>query len=202
MKKLILLIITIIGGQLLMRGAETAESILKHVVDNMRQGPVDVQFDITGSGISQSGIIILDNNKFVIKSDELSIWYNGKTQWTLSPSINEVNISTPTRDELAEINPLIILSSLSSQFNAEMAGSMTGTYDIRLVSRDTGAAISSAIVKVNSASWSPRAIELHTSTGQKYTITVKALKKLTHVDSNTFKFNPKEYPGVEIIDLR
>lgn len=182
--------------------AETAASVLRHVVDRMSSQPVEARFGIAASGVTQDGTITLSGNRFVVITDDLSTWYDGKTQWTLAKAVNEVNVSEPSREELAEINPLLILSSLSSNFNAEMAGSTAGAYEILLAARNRDAGIASARVKVDPLTWFPSEIILYTNSGEQFTITIKQIKNLKTVADNTFRFQPANYPGVEIIDLR
>lgn len=202
MIKRIFSIALFIAATLGVSAAETASSVLKHVVDRMSSQPVEARFGIAASGVTQDGSITLSGSRFVVTTNDLSTWYDGKTQWTLAPAVNEVNVSEPTREELAEINPLLILSSLSSKFNAEMAGTTTGNYEILLVARDKDTGIASARVKVNASTWFPSEITLHTTTGEQFTITIKSIKNLKTVSDSTFRYNPTKHPGVEVIDLR
>lgn len=184
------------------QGAETAQSVLKHVVERMSTRPVQATFDLQASGMSQKGMITMHGNRFAVITADLSTWYDGKTQWTLAQAVKEVNVTEPSHEELAEINPLFILSSLSSDFNAEMAGSGTGAYEILLVARDNKTGIASARVSVNTSTWFPSAITLHTSTGEQYDIKIKSIKNLNSVTPETFRYNPAAHPGVEVIDMR
>lgn len=120
----------------------------------------------------------------------------------LLPAINEVNMTTPTVEELAEINPLIILGSLSSNFNAEMGTTRPGQYEILLVAKNKESGIASARVNVDISTWFPRSIDILSNTGEHFTIDIKSIKNLKTVGENTFRFNSKSYPGVEVIDLR
>ena len=184
------------------QSGETASSVLRHVVDRMSSSPVEATFAVEASGVSQAGTLTLSGSKFVFLTDDMSAWYDGKNQWTLSKAINEVNITNPTRDELAEINPLLILGSLSSNYNAEMATATPGRYEILLVSRDRESGIASARVAVNSSTWLPQSIDIVSRTGEQFRINIKNIKNLKTVSEGIFKFNPARYPGVEVIDLR
>lgn len=191
-----------LGAYTSAQGAETAQSVLKHAVERMSTQPVQATFDLQASGMSQKGMITLHGNRFAVITADLSTWYDGKTQWTLVQTVKEVNVTEPSREELAETNPLLILGSLSSDFNAEMAGSGTGAYEILLVARDNKTGIASARVKVNASTWFPSAITLHTSTGEQYDIEIKSIKNLNSVPPETFRYNPSAHPGVEVIDMR
>lgn len=201
MIKNIILSIAVVGSTALMHAAETATSVLAKVVERVSAQPVEATFTVMASGMTQSGSLTLSGDKFEILTDDLSTWYDGKTQWTLSKAANEVSVTHPTKEELAEINPLIILSTLSSQFNAEMAGAKPGSYELRLVARSKDSAIASALITVYSGSWNPGAIVVHTSTGEQFNILIKTLKNIKNVNNDTFRFNPRTHPGVEVIEL-
>lgn len=183
--------------------AETAQSVLKHVVEKMKQGMVEADFDVNASGVNGTGHLLLSGNKFAVTTDDLSTWYDGKTQWTYSKNVKEVTVTTPTVDELAEINPLVVLSGLSSKFNAEMStAAASGVYEIVLVAKASDSQISSARIAVDSRTWFPNRVEIITATGQKFTIVIKVIKNVKSVPESAFKFNRQAYPGVEVIDLR
>ena len=46
------------------------------------------------------GSLTMSGRCFKLITDRLSIWYDGKTQWTYVPENEEVNITEPTADEL------------------------------------------------------------------------------------------------------
>ena len=57
------------------------------------------------------GHIIMQGNSFKLSTAELCNWYDGKTQWTYSQMTGEVNIITPTIDDLQFSNPYTALVS-------------------------------------------------------------------------------------------
>ena len=62
------------------------------------QGGVTARFALSrpGSVGRTSGTISVKGTKFVATTPQMTIWFNGKTQWSYMKSTNEVNISTPT----------------------------------------------------------------------------------------------------------
>lgn len=181
--------------------AETASSVMKHVVNAMSTKPLQASFTITASGVTQSGTLVMDRDRFVLKTDDLSTWWDGKTQWTYSPALKEVSVTNPGREELAEVNPLLILGSLSSGFASELTSSTMGNYTLSMRPRQGADGIRSAIVSVNGTTWFPREITVDAG-GNRFVIKVKSIKTLKNIPAGTFQFNPRQYPGVEINDLR
>ncbi len=182
--------------------AENANSVLRHVIDRMNGKPIEVTFELKAQGITQHGTLTIDKDCFALLSDDISTWYDGKTQWTLSTAIGEVNITTPTQEELTEINPLIILGKMSTGFNVDLENAPTGTYILHLAAKDKSNPISLATIRVKAQDWSPTELIVMTSTGERYNITITRIKDLSKPTPDTFRFNKSSYPGVQIIDLR
>ena len=57
------------------------------------------------TGIRPTASFVIQGDMFTISSPGLRSWYDGKTQWTYSSQIGEVNIITPTPEEVSQINP-------------------------------------------------------------------------------------------------
>ena len=57
----------------------------------------------------ENGTIQLKGEKFVLKTSDIITWFDGKTQWSYMVRNDEVNVSTPTQEELQQINPYTFL---------------------------------------------------------------------------------------------
>lgn len=149
-----------------------------------------------------SGTITVSGNKFAIVTDLLSTWYDGTTQWTLSPGINEVSVLTPTPEELSEINPLLLLNNITTQYYCSYItdGSRQRVIQLRAKSADNH--IASAVVTIDVPSNLPTALKITTDDNNTFDINLSGVKKLNQVDAAQFRFNQSAYPGVDIIDLR
>ena len=114
-----------------------ANDYLDKVVEQFSKSPgIMADFAIqgdTGSGIYMHGTIKMQDKKFCIETNDMTTWYDGKTMWTYAPSICEVNITTPTRQELTEINPYLILEDCKQSFIAkELDSKQSGERQFRL----------------------------------------------------------------------
>ena len=77
-------------------GGVKADFIIKSVTNGLVEG-------------SESGTIQLKGEKFVLKTSDIITWFDGKTQWSYMVRNDEVNVSTPTQEELQQINPYTFL---------------------------------------------------------------------------------------------
>ena len=122
--------------------AQNASNVLTQASNKFANSKsITASFSIIDNGHSQNGSIIVAGNKFVISTPQLSTWFDGKTQWSYSSSVNEVNITNPTADELQQINPFAIISSFRNNFNASMLNSPKGSFKIQLTPKKSNQSI-------------------------------------------------------------
>lgn len=167
-----------------------------------KDGSISAQFTLLGVGNSTDGTITISGDKFHLSTPLLSIWYNGRTQWTYSAETNEVNITEPTVEELQQVNPFAIINSFRMQFNATLLKSANSMYRIQLTPlKSVNTSISKAIVTLNASTLYPNEIAL-TIDNNIITIKTKNIKAIKNVPHKTFVFDEKKYPNAEIVDLR
>ena len=73
-------------------------------------------------GGTMDGSIILKGEKFVLDCGGIKSWFDGKTLWSYVEENAEVNVSSPTNDELQAINPYMMLGMYRNGFNYVYAG--------------------------------------------------------------------------------
>ena len=163
---------------------------------------ITCSFALIDNGHSQNGTITVAGSKFVITTPQISTWFDGKTQWSYSPSINEVNISEPTAEELQQINPFAIINSVQNDYTAKLLTSNKDKYQIQLSSKSSNKTIKNIELSLNSSTYFPSLIIISLKNNTKITINVKQVAEGNALPTSTFTFNTSKYPGVEVIDLR
>ncbi|MBQ2046729.1 MAG: outer-membrane lipoprotein carrier protein LolA [Muribaculaceae bacterium] len=200
--KKILAIFTIMSS-CLSSNAMTANEVLTNtskVYNNSKS--ITASFAIIDNGYSNAGKITITGNKFVITTPQMSTWFDGKTQWTYSSSINEVNIGEPTAEELQIINPFSIIKDFQINYNGKLLDSAKGSYKIKLTPKKSNNDIKSIELTVNSTTYLPSLIVIVAKNNIKTTINIKNINIGGTLPGSTFVFNSANYPGVEVIDLR
>lgn len=139
---------------------------------------------------------------FTISSPGLRSWYDGKTQWTYSSQIGEVNIITPTPEEVRQINPLAIIKAFSTTYNASAPKTAAGKTTVRLTAKDPKADITSADVTIDDKTLYPTRIVLSMSNNQKVTLIIRSATSGPKLPASNFRFDSKRFPGVNVVDLR
>jgi len=151
------------------------------------------------------GKITVKGDKFRLLLDDQEIINNGTTVWTYLPSAKEVNIDNfdPGSDE---VNPSKIFDMYKKGFKylylADKTEGGVVCEEVDLVPEKKDAQyfkIKMMIVKKDKSiqSWT-----MFDKSGNRYKYTITKFVPNVKVDDAFFTFDPKKYPGVEIIDLR
>lgn len=181
--------------------AQSAKTVLDKtaaVVSN--KNGVSAGFKITaGQYGNLSGTIAVKGQKFQASTPQVNVWFDGKTQWTLMKSSNEVSVSNPTANELAAINPYNFINIYRSGYKYDMK-TVGNEFQVHLTATDKSRKIQEMYINVNKSSYVPSQVKMMRG-GKWSTITISNFKKASLSDSQ-FRFNPKSYPDAEIIDLR
>ena len=180
--------------------AQTAKSVLDKAAANITvKSGVQAKFKMTGSMGNTSGTIAIKGRKFHATTPQAIVWFDGKTQWTYMKNNDEVNVTTPTESQLQAINPYNFIN-LYKNGNDATLNSSGKDYVVHLTASTKDKKIRELFITVNKSSNTPTQVKL--LQGTKWTIfDISDLKKQNVPDSQ-FRFNAKDFPQAEIIDLR
>lgn len=155
---------------------------------------------------SLEGTIQMKGDKFVWQTPDMTTWFDGTTQWTYVPRNEEVNVSTPTGDELQFTNPALLLRSYKKGFKAAYKGESTASdgksaYEIELTPKKKGDIVR-AILQIEKFTSFPAAITVESRNGMRSTIRIGKLETGVNQPDSFFVFKEADFPDAEIIDLR
>ena len=161
-----------------------------------------VQADFTMNSAQygdSSGKISVKGRMFTATTSMATLWFDGKTLWTYMANNDEVNVTTPTEAQLQAINPYNFINLYKSGYDCTLnkAGK---DYIVHLTASSKDKKIRELFITVNKSSYQPTQVKL--LQGTKWTIfDITDLKKQNISDSQ-FRFNAKDFPQAEVIDLR
>lgn len=193
--------------------AQNADEILDKAAHLYEQSKgIKAEFSIhtviPGQGVSESfeGLIQMKGDKFKLETPEMITWYDGNTQWVYMERNEEVNISTPSGDELRHTNPAMILRMYKKGFKAAYNGMSTtrqskAAYDI-ILSPDKKSDIKQIDLQVEKQSGLPVFFTITDKNGATYNIQIGRWQTGVNQPDTFFVFNEKEFPNAEIVDLR
>lgn len=176
-----------------------AEKILDKV-SVFLSNPEGVRIDFTGS---ENGYLIMKGEKFYLNNQSIQSWYDGKTQWSYLTDNEEVNISSPTKEEIQAISPYHLLKRYKSDYTYIYIGQSKRkgklVHEINLTSKSD---IINDINLIISDDNKPVAILFYRNNKLMSEVNITSLQTDSKIDDKQFRFDKTKYPQVEIIDLR
>lgn len=163
--------------------------------------------DVKGKTVySQDGKAYLKGNKFKIDVPDGITWFDGKTQWVYAKGGDEVNISNPTGEELASVSPSVILSLYKAGFNLAYKGEKKEksktVYVVEMTPQGKKTEFSKMIINIDKATNIFTSVSTIGKDGVNNQLIITKIQTGVTLADNVFVFNKKEYPGVEVVDLR
>ncbi len=152
-----------------------------------------------------NGKITVKGDKFRLLLDDQEIINNGTTVWTYLPSAKEVNIDNfdPGADE---INPSKIFDMYKKGFKylylADKTENGVLCEEIDLVPEKKDAQYFKIKMMISKKDKSILSWTMFDKSGNRYKYSITKFVSNLKVDDSFFTFDPKKYPGVEVIDLR
>ncbi len=154
----------------------------------------------------QNGDAFIKGDKFRIEMEAMDIWFNGNTQWVLLKELDEVNISNPTKTELASVSPLSLLGIYKEGFNLKSPVSKTingvSVYLIEMVPSINKGDIKAISVAIDKKQYTIVQAILTMNNNLQNKIDVANYNSNYKFEDKEFTFDTSKHPRVEIIDLR
>ncbi|MDD2436268.1 MAG: LolA-like putative outer membrane lipoprotein chaperone [Massilibacteroides sp.] len=152
------------------------------------------------------GEIQIKGNKFTLKTPDMWIWFDGKTQWTYMLRTEEVNVTNPEGEDLQLMNPALLLKDYKKGFKTEYKGESTSpsgksAYNVMLYPRKKGN-IQQVDLQIEKLSALPTSITVMFKDGTTTLIRILNMRTGLNQPDHLFVFNASDFPGAEVIDIR
>ena len=155
---------------------------------------------------TKKGVVFMKGDKYRITITGQEIFSDGKNIWTYDQGANEVTITSidPTG---SGITPQKLFTTFYDKdflykLNGETKTGNKTVQEIELTPVDKTKAFFKVLVYIDKARQSIMGTKVFQKTGDRYTYTVSGLKTNTSLPDNLFVFDAKNYPKVEVVDLR
>lgn len=189
--------------------AQEARTIIEAAASKISSGGgVSASFQATNfKGTKElgttSGTISFKGNKFYIKSNSVTAWCDGQTLWSLLQGSDEVNVTSPTADEMQQINPYTFIGLYK---NAKSFSTKKVSYQGKSCNETTFTPKSQAgirkLVVITDQNNTPVNIRLKDKRGNWMRFRISNVKTGQNFPEEMFHFDKSKYPKIEIIDLR
>ena len=161
-----------------------------------------VQADFTMNSAQygdSNGKISVKGRMFTATTSMATLWFDGKTLWTYMANNDEVNVTTPSESQLQVMNPYIFINMYKKGFKYTM--NQTGNaYQVHLTATDDSRKVREMFITVDKKTWHP--IEVKLLQKQAWTTFTISNLKTAKLSDDVFRFNSKDFPTAEVIDLR
>ncbi len=203
---------------LLMQGhaqTDDAARSLLNKVSKTYEGYKTIQADFTlaiqqpqqTTGYSESGTIHMEAaaGKYHIAMKSQDLISDGKTQWTILKDEQEVQV-TEADNKADAISPVTIFSFYNKGYKYVSApDEKEGNAQLHVVElspEDNRAPYFKIKLRINKSTNLIHDATIFDKGGIRYTYAIKNTKANPQIAANTFVFNQRDYPGMEIVDLR
>lgn len=169
------------------------------------QVAVEMQGGPSANKERRKGRLMLSGRKFRIDMGEQLIISDGRSSWTYLKEMNEVSISQyePTPDQITPDNLFTLYENgFDSYMDSESGSNQKGTAQIDLVPQNKSVSYFKVRLVVNKGSCLIQKAIVFDKSGVQYTYSITGFKANPFLKDDLFAFNPKAYPGVEIVDMR
>ena len=153
---------------------------------------------------SISGTIDISGNKYLMKTEVASTWFNGKDQWTLIAGNNEVSLVSPTPEELQVSSPVAFINIYRQGFNLSAKTDMLRgrkIWNVTLKPQKRKQEPSSIVVSIDQETYLPICLRIRND-GNWTRISITDMKTGIKFTDSHFDFPASEHPGHDVIDMR
>ena len=181
--------------------AQTAKEVLdKCAATVSSKDGVLADFTMTSAQFGNAtGSIAVKGQKFCARTSAATMWFDGKTLWTYMAKNDEVSVTTPTVQRLQTLNPYNFINLYRQGFKYTMTKS-DRTYNVHLTAKDKNRSVQEMFITVDKTTWQPTEVKLLQK--QKWTTFTISNLKTAKLADDVFRFNSKDFPSAEVIDLR
>ncbi len=200
-----------VSPAILSQNKATSEDVLKTVADKTKSySSVKVNFtynmDNPGAQVheSETGTLLVKGDKYRLDIAGQTVICDATTTWTYIGDANEVQINSVEDDE-SIITPTRLFSSYSDDYKSKITGEVTkngkAQYVIEL-KPNTVKTVTGVEMNIDKELMRIMRIAIQDKNGNTFTYIVNKFETNVPVKDTDFSFNAKDYPGVEIIDMR
>ncbi|MDE5807958.1 MAG: hypothetical protein K2H76_07550, partial [Muribaculaceae bacterium] len=186
---------------------ETAAQVLAKAAGKAKSAKgIEASYSMRSAGRSITGSLKSAGSKFYVKAGSMESWYNGKELYSYNPSTKETTVVNPTPSEIAEINPLLYLSSYNQYFEPVYSkNKQSGKFiiDLKIKSKKTPVKpVKKITVFLNSKTYQPEKFLITSLDGNVVTLTISKISYAANFGSSVFEYPNSRFPKATIVDLR
>lgn len=216
MKKLSLFasLLLLIGNTFAQQDAKAKEILDKFSETTKTYQTIQIDFSFTLENIeedikeSNTGSVALKDNFYRLNMPALGmeVFSNGKTSWTYLPDAEEVNVSENDPENDDALNPANLFSIYEKGFDYKTNGEITiagkKAVVIELYPQNKERDFSKIELAIDKSKYHILRAKTFGKDGNLYIFEMTSMKTNEDLPDSYFIFNEKNYPNVDVIDMR
>jgi outer membrane lipoprotein carrier protein len=155
---------------------------------------------------SKKGTVYLKGAKYKVNLDGQEIISDNKTSWTYAKDANEVTINNIDPNSSSLSPAKLFTNFYDKDYLYRLDGETTEKgkvlQNIEMTPTDKSKNVFKVIVSIDKKGQNISRMKVFEKNGNHYTYEITSFTPNTNVSDATFSFDPKKYPGVEVVDLR
>ena len=164
---------------------------------------VDANDTREGDITTVSGSAVILGDSYRVTTDDNVILSDGKAVWNYLPDVNEVTITEPDPEEGSFMaRPSLLFSMYEKGYKVRLLEQNAKDWVIDLYPEDINVSLVRIRLKIGKTLYDLRTAEYRTKDGMTVTLTADKYDLTFRPAPGYFTFNPADYKGVEVIDMR
>ncbi len=152
----------------------------------------------------EKGTLKLDGAKYALLTDGMKLWCDGSTQWSYLAQNNEIYISEPNDDDARVFSPVHIMELYKHGFRCAVDEKLTTAKEdaVTMTEIARGNDIKKVTVLLGKQNSLPIRLIVSYENGSTANIVVDSYKSKCKFSGKEFRCREKDFPGVEVVDMR
>ncbi len=156
-----------------------------------------------GDVTTMSGSAIISGDRYKLKLDDYNIWTDGSNVWNYLPDVNEVTITeTDPDDDLFITRPSLLFTLYEEGYKIRMVEQTAREWVIDLYPEEITSDLVRIRLKIGKTLYDLNGAEYKTKDGITMTLNVDRYDLTFKPATDFFTFNPADYKGIDVIDMR
>lgn len=151
---------------------------------------------------NKSGTVFMKGTRYRIKVSGQDIFCDGSNVWTVDIAAKEITLTKLDPSNNTITPQKLFTNFYDKDFLYKLNSDTKGIQEIELTPIDKTKLFHKVIVFINKATQTISSTKVFEKAGNRYTYTVSGMNTSGNIGDATFIFNQKNYPGMELVDLR
>jgi outer membrane lipoprotein-sorting protein len=154
-----------------------------------------------------NGQMFLKGARFLAESQEMAVYFDGKTQWVYLKALEEISISEPRPQDLQTLNPVLFFETYKKDSDYKYNGEKTGAqnrrvHEISIFPKNSSEEITQVDLQINPSDFMPVFLYVIFKNNLEYRIHINDYQTHLNLPDSRFVFDLRKYPQAEVNDLR